>query len=196
MERDVAVIVELAHGDAQPEGRADLHDGVDGEAEEFTAADTGAGEQLDDESRQRIRVGARHAHELAGRGVVEEAGQRLVHDGQVPREQEWSPRRVRVVPVRDAVEEAVQVDEPVLDADPIERPAGVAPVLGAEPRLVGLEVSPFQLGAARHLRMGRREPGPELAQGMLDVADGRGDPLLAGVGLRCAWSAGTVTVPA
>jgi len=47
VERDVAVVVELADRDPQPERGTDLNDSVDGEAEEFAEADTGAGEDLD-----------------------------------------------------------------------------------------------------------------------------------------------------
>ena len=62
VQRDVAVVVELADGDAQPEGGADLHDGVDGETEELALADPGAGQELDYQSRQRVRVGAGRPH--------------------------------------------------------------------------------------------------------------------------------------
>ena len=58
VQRDVAVVVELADRDPQPVGRADLHDRVDGEGEQFAAADAGAGEQFDDQPGQRIGVGA------------------------------------------------------------------------------------------------------------------------------------------
>jgi hypothetical protein len=44
VQRDVAVVVQLADGDAQPEGRADLDDGVDRESEELAATQPGAGE--------------------------------------------------------------------------------------------------------------------------------------------------------
>ncbi len=83
-------------------------------------------------------------------------------------------RRVRVAPLGDPVEEAVQVDQPVLDADAAQRLAGVAPVLGRDPGLVVLDVAPFQPGAAGHVGMGLREPGAELAQVGLDVLGGSG----------------------
>jgi len=44
VQRDVAVVVELADRDPEPVGRADLDDGVDGESEQFAFADAGAGE--------------------------------------------------------------------------------------------------------------------------------------------------------
>src|SRR6266508_4247187 len=72
---DVAVVVELADRDAQPVGRADLHDGVDGEADEFAFAHAGAGEQLDGQADERVGVGAGSLEELGGGAVVEEPRQ-------------------------------------------------------------------------------------------------------------------------
>jgi hypothetical protein len=72
--------VQLADGDTQPERRADLHHGVDRQAEQFAFADPGAGEQLDDQPIQRVGVGAGGAQQLGRCGVVNEPGQRLVHD--------------------------------------------------------------------------------------------------------------------
>ena len=46
VQRDVAVVMELADRDAQPERRTDLHDRVDGQSEQFALADTGAGKQF------------------------------------------------------------------------------------------------------------------------------------------------------
>ena len=50
VQRDVAVVVELADRDPQPERRADLHDSVDGEVEQLASANPGAGQELDDEA--------------------------------------------------------------------------------------------------------------------------------------------------
>ena len=121
---NVAVVVQLADRDPQPVGGADLHDRVDGQFEQFAAADAGAGEQFDDQPGQRIRVGAGGAQQLGRGGVVEEARQRLVDDRQVAGEHQRPHRRVRVAPFGDPGEEAVQVDQRVLDADPVERFAG------------------------------------------------------------------------
>jgi len=44
VQRDVAVVVELADRDPKPVGGADLDNGVDGEGEQFAFADAGAGE--------------------------------------------------------------------------------------------------------------------------------------------------------
>jgi hypothetical protein len=94
VERDVAVVVELADRDAQPVGRADLHDCVGGQAEQFAAADAGAGQQFDDEPGERVGIGAGNAQQPGCGSVVEEPGQRLVDDGQVPGEYQ-RPARVR-----------------------------------------------------------------------------------------------------
>ena len=43
VQRDVAVVVQLADRDPQPVGRADLHDRVDGEGQQLATTDAGAG---------------------------------------------------------------------------------------------------------------------------------------------------------
>ena len=53
VEWDVAVVVELADRDPHPERGTDLNDGIDGEAEEFAEADTGAGKDQDTAQRRR-----------------------------------------------------------------------------------------------------------------------------------------------
>ena len=55
---NVAVVVELADRDAQPVGGSDLHDRVDGQGEQFAAADAGACQEFDDQPGQRIRIGS------------------------------------------------------------------------------------------------------------------------------------------
>ena len=65
---------------AQPVGGSDLHDGVGGEGQQFAAPDAGAGQQFDDQPRQRIGIAAGGA-QLSCCGVVEEPRQRLVDDG-------------------------------------------------------------------------------------------------------------------
>ena len=156
VQRDVAVVVQFADRDPQPVGGADLHDGVDGEGEQLAAADAGAGEQFDDQPGQRIGVGAGGAQQLGRGGVVEEAWQRFVDDRQVPGEQQRPHRRVRVAPFGDPGEKAVQVDQRVLDADPVERCAGAWRGVRAQPRLERLDVFAVQVGAAAHARGGCR----------------------------------------
>jgi hypothetical protein len=74
--------VELSDGNAQPVRRADLHDGVDREPEELAFAQAGAGQELDAQPVEGVGQRAGGLEELGGRGVVEEAGQGLVGDGQ------------------------------------------------------------------------------------------------------------------
>ena len=156
VQRDVAVVVQFADRNSQPVGGADLHDRVDGEAEQFAAADAGAGEQFDDQAGQRIRVSAGGAQQLGRGGVVEEARQRFVDDRKVAGEHQRPHRRVRVAPFGDPGEEAVQVDQRVLDADPVERFAGGRPGMGAQPRLERFDVLAVQVGAAVPPRGGCR----------------------------------------
>jgi hypothetical protein len=56
VQRDVAVVVQLADGYSQSAGGSDLDDGVDAESEEFAAADACAGEQFDDQAVSGIEA--------------------------------------------------------------------------------------------------------------------------------------------
>jgi hypothetical protein len=58
VERDVAVVVELADRDSEPIGGTDLNDGVDCEAEQFAFAHAGAGEYLDSGAGEQVGVSA------------------------------------------------------------------------------------------------------------------------------------------
>jgi hypothetical protein len=69
---DVAVVVKLADGDAQPVGVADHHHGVSFERAQFADAHAGAGQQLDCDAQQQARFGPRGAHEQREGWVVEE----------------------------------------------------------------------------------------------------------------------------
>src|SRR4051794_37338445 len=80
---NVAVVVQFAERDAQPVGRADLDHGVGGEAEQFSFAHAGAGQDLDGEPSERVLDATRGGHELHGRCVVEEPREWLVFDGPV-----------------------------------------------------------------------------------------------------------------
>ena len=88
MQGNVAVVAQLAQRHMQPVGGADLHHGIDCEIEEFTLAQAGARQELDTQADERVGVGAGGLQQFGERGVVEEAGQRLVADRQVAGEHE------------------------------------------------------------------------------------------------------------
>jgi hypothetical protein len=90
--------------------------------------------------------------ELGG-GVVKEPWERFVDDRQVTSEHERSLGRMGVAPLGDPVEEAVQVDETVLDADAVQRLARAQPVLGGKPGFEVLDVVACEIGAAGDLRV-------------------------------------------
>ena len=77
VQRDVAVVAELADRDAQPVGVTDVDDGVGGEVAQLTGAQPGAGEHLDDEPVARVGGGAGGGHEPGGVAVVEELRERF-----------------------------------------------------------------------------------------------------------------------
>jgi hypothetical protein len=168
---DVAVVVELAQGDAQPVRRADLHDRVGGEGQQLALAHAGAGQQFHDQAGERVGVGAGRSEQLGRGRVVEEARQGLVDDGQVGVEQQRPCWGVGVAPFGDAGEEAAQVDQDVLDADPVQGCAGAAG-RGGEVGLVGLQVGAAKLGEPDDVGVVGGQPAAEQAQ----VPVGRGNP--------------------
>ena len=105
---DVAVGAQLADRHVQPVGGADLHYGVDGEIEEFTLAQAGAGQELHTQADERVGVDAGGLQQLGERAVVEEAGQRLVAPGQVAGEHEHPGRDVVAVPFGEPFETGAQ----------------------------------------------------------------------------------------
>jgi len=83
VQRDVAVGVQFPDRNTQPIGRSDLHDCVDCQGEEFAFADSGAGEELDDQGGEGVGIGSGGAHEFRRCAVVEKSWERFVGDGQV-----------------------------------------------------------------------------------------------------------------
>ena len=83
VQRHVAVVVELADGDAQPVGVADADHGVGLERGELAGAHAGAGEELDHEPPPGVRIGGERGHELRCGGVVEELREWFVTLGEV-----------------------------------------------------------------------------------------------------------------
>jgi hypothetical protein len=103
---DVSIGVELADGDVQPFGVADLHDRVDPEAQEFSFAQAGAGQDLDADAVEQSGQLAGGGQQFGRGGVVEEAGQWPVPEGDVAGEDGVAGRCVLIPPFEDPVEEA------------------------------------------------------------------------------------------
>ncbi len=112
-ERDVAVVVELAEGDAEPPTVADLDDGVGLERAELTNPDPGVGQQFQHQPSQRVGFGRDGPSEPGGGGVIEKLGQWFVGSGQISGEDRSAGRRVRPVPLDDSIEERPQRAEPL-----------------------------------------------------------------------------------
>lgn len=78
MQGAVAVVVELADRDAEPERVTDADHCVDAQRAEFTGSHAGAGENLDHQPTAPVRVGGERGHKLRNGRVVEELGKCLV----------------------------------------------------------------------------------------------------------------------
>ena len=105
MQRDEAVVAELADGDPQPVGVADQGDGVGGELAQLAGPHAGAGQHLDDQAIAREAVGLSRRHQLGGVLVVEELGQRIGPGRDVAVEDRVASRGVGPVPLDEALEE-------------------------------------------------------------------------------------------
>ena len=158
VERDVAVVVELADRDAQPERVADADHGVVAQRGELPGAHAGAGEQLDHQSASRVGVDGEGGHELGGGRVVEELRERLVGLREVTGEDRHLAGGVVVVPVDDPFEERAQQPEVVTDRGRGQLRGLLAGPLG-KPTLVVLEMASFDRGDAHTARIGRGARG-------------------------------------
>ena len=172
VQRDVAVVVQLAERDAQPVGVADDGDGVGFEVAQLTDAHPGAGEQLDGDPAMQPGLGGEGAHEPGVGGVVEEAGQRLVAFGDVPEEDRHPHGGVVPAPLDDAHEEHAQHPDPAPERRRLERT--VVAGLGVLPHLERFDVGAADVGH----RLQRRvvvdeEPGEDAQIDLHGVHGGR-----------------------
>ena len=150
VQRDVAVVVELADGDPQPVPVTDLDHGIGLEGAELAHAHAGAAQQLDDEAQQRPGLGPGNGHEPGERCVVQELGQCLVSLGEVAGEHERSGRCLLPVPFGDALEEHAQARQPSAHGGRGQS-RSLAPRAPCHVGLVALDVAAFEADHARHL---------------------------------------------
>ncbi len=174
VQRDVAVVAELADGDAQPVPVADAHDRIGLQAAKLAGAQTGAGKRLDHEAITGIGGGACGGHDLGGVAVVEELGQRLRAGRQVATDDRVARRRVRPVPLDDPLEERPQRPQTLAVGVCREPGAGLVPGLGGEPHLVVLHMRAADVGDDPRIGV-RQQPKGELTKGVVGRVDaGRG----------------------
>ena len=112
VQRDVAVVVELAGGDPQPVPVTNHRDCVGLQIAELPDSHPGPGQQLDREAGVEAVLVAECSYELHVVGVVEEPGQRFVAFGEVTEEDRHPGRRIRPVPFDDPDEKHAQHADP------------------------------------------------------------------------------------
>ena len=167
VQRQVAVLAELADRDVQPGPGADVHDRVGAQAGVFADPQPGAQQHLHGDADQQPPVGLGGAQQFRGGGVVEGLGQRVVLAGQVAGEHRHPGRGLVPAPFVEADEEHPQGAEPVRDRGG-GQPGLVLPGPGGQPGLVVLDVAAGDLGQ-------RADPGAVLGQerGEASAAPGR-----------------------
>ena len=158
VQRDVAVVAELAQRDPQPVPGADLDDRVGVEVGQLAGPHAGAGQQLDDEPVAGVGAGPGGGHQPGGVAVAGELGQRLGLFGDVPGDDRVAGRRVGPVPLDDPLEERPDGADPLpvrLGRDRLAAGAG----LGSQPYLVVLDVIAAHRGDRRPARRRRSSSG-------------------------------------
>jgi len=173
MQGDVAVGAQFPQRHVQPVRCPDLHHGIDCEVEEFTLAQAGAGQELHAQADERVVVGPGGLQQLGERGVVEEAGQRVIAQRQVAGENEHPGRDVVAVPFGEAFKAGTQGAQ-VLGETGLGQPAAAGRGPGGQVQLVGLDMCPTQVGDADHPGSVGGQPAGELPQHALDAHHRRG----------------------
>ena len=167
VQRDVAVVVELAERDAQPVAGADLHDRVHGEGHELAAAHSGAGEELDAQAGEQVGVGSGRGEEPGGCGVVDEAGQRLIADREVPGDDEHPSGKVIAVPLAEPLEAGAQRAQMLGDGVTVQSPAFARRPAG-EVQLEPFDVTAPDVGHGGHVGVEVGQEHGEFPQRPLD----------------------------
>jgi integrase len=181
MQGDVAVGAQFPERHVQPVRGADLHDGIDCEIEEFALAQACAGQELHAQSHERVVGGACGLQQLGERGVVEEAGQRVVTQRQIAGEHEHAGGGVVAVPFGEPLEAGAQGAKVFGETD-LGQPGAAGRGPGGQVQLVGLNVCPTQVGDAEHLGGIHGQPAGELAQHALNAHHRRGPQRQPGLG--------------
>jgi hypothetical protein len=170
VQRHVAVVVELAHGDAQPVELADADHGVVFEGRELADAHAGAGQEFNHEATAPVGVRREGGHELGRRGVVQVLGQRLVEDREVALVDQQPARRVVVAVFDEALEEGAEEAEALADRLGGQGLAAFARAAG-QPAFVVLDVATLGVSDRPTGRVERGDPRSEEPQGELDGVD-------------------------
>ena len=115
VQRQVAVLAELADRDVQPGPGTDQDHSIGGQAGELADPQPGAQQHLDGDPHQHPAIGLGGAQQPGGGAVIESPGQRVVLAGQVAREHRHPGRGFVPAPLLDTQEEHPQRAETVRD---------------------------------------------------------------------------------
>jgi len=170
VQRQVAVLAELAGRDVQPRAGADVHDRISAQRGVFADPQSGAQQHFHGDAHQQALVVLRGAQQFRGGGVVEGPGQRVVLARQVTGEHRHPGRGLIPAPFIETDEEHPQRAEPVGDSRG-GQPRLVLPGPGGEPRLVILDVAAGDLRGAGHIGCGLGQEAGETAQREVGAAD-------------------------
>ena len=148
VERDVAVVAELADGDVQPVVVADFDDRIGGQVAELTDTHRGPCEQQDAELAERVGFDLGVVHERCHLGVVEELRQRLGAWWDVTADDRVAAGCVVELPVDDPIEEHLEVTQPRPDRVDRQRLTGGVMGVGDQLELERFDVRTTDVGGA------------------------------------------------
>ena len=170
MQRQVAVLAELADRDVQPRARADVHHRISAQRGVLTDPQARAQQHLHGDAHEQALVVLGGAQQPGGAGIVEGLGQRVVLAGQVTGKHRHPRRGLVPAPLIEADEEHPQRAQPVGDGRG-GQPRLVLPGPGGEPGLVVLDVPAGHLRDAGHLGHGLGQEAGESPQREVGAAD-------------------------
>jgi hypothetical protein len=139
VQRDVAVVVQLADRDVQPVPGADLDYGIRAQGDELADPKAGAEQDFADDTDGHLAVRLGRAQQPRCGVVVEGLGQATLLPRQVAEQQRHTIRRFGPAPFLDADEEHPQMPEPVRHRVRLEAVRLLARA-HRQPRLVALDV--------------------------------------------------------
>ncbi len=184
VQRDVAIVAELADRDVQRVMVADLDDRVCRQVAELADAHPGARQEQHAELAERVGFGLGVVHERRHLVVVQELRERLGSGRDIAVDDRVAARCVVELPVDDAVEEHLHEPEALADCVRCQRLTGREVDVGDALEFERLDVAAADIASASDRRVVNDHPEPEPDERVIHCQDrrrGQRDGLLGDV---------------
>ena len=171
VERDVAVVAELADGDVQGVMVADLDNGICGQVAEFADAHAGACQEQHTEFAERVGFGLGVVHERCHLVVIEKLWEWFGAGWDVAVDDRVAAWCVVELPVDDPVEEHLHHSQALADRVRRQRLTSGEVDVGDALEFERLDVRPIDVGGAANRRVVGDDPDTEPDEGVGDRHD-------------------------